>query len=242
MKLFFITLFLFSLTYSDRLDEILYKEWFEDVKFSEIDFLLQQEKWDVLDRIRMGHGAKEPVSQYSVAYLGMFGNIKDTSIVKDLDSIAESQATELPPCEYYCAYSFALKMLMLRHVNKDTVSFDKDDFAYYRGNVQALELLPFIEKYETVDLLTYFKEPSSVDLPAKAMEIIGDNSKGRIIWEAIIYTLASKGTDLNIANLLFSDLLKGYFHDASGDGTVNILTKALFVFISKNREAYNKSM
>lgn len=54
--------------------------------------------------------SKNVLSQYAILYIGLFGDQRDASLIKNVWNCDNLHAEELSPCEYYCAYEFAFAL------------------------------------------------------------------------------------------------------------------------------------
>ena len=164
--------------------------------------------------------------------LGVFGNIEDTTLLNRLFECEERLAEELPPCEYYCGYDFAGRMLRIRYGLRQPSQPDAGKWPLFNngkvGNLKVSSIGNILRPISEEALLASTENASL--RPKLPENIIGDLKDWQIemfYTFAVYYELAIRGRAQATRDELLRRLLYGYSRDASGDGSVNMLQEAI---------------
>ena len=179
-------------------------------------------------------------SQHAVILAGVYGGEEFRDGINKTWRCAKKQSKELPPCEYYCSYKFALDYLDIRFRGKNPGHFQKqfyianriDKIADYIENLTESELLNSVEnKHLRPDIPEAILRASAASPTDRATEM---NYK-----LAIYYWLGIRGRTIQSRDFLLLDLMEAYGHDASGDAVVNFAEPVLYQLayrLKANRE------
>lgn len=168
-------------------------------------------------------------SQHAVILAGVYGGEEFRDGINKTWQCDKKHSKELPPCEYYCSYKFALNYLDIRFRGKNPGPFQKqfyivnriDKIADYIENFTESELLDSVEnKHLRPDIPEAILRASAASPTDQVTEM---NYK-----LAIYYWLGIRGRTLQSRDFLLLDLIEAYGHDASGDAVVNFAEPVLY--------------
>ena len=179
-------------------------------------------------------------SQHAVILAGVYGGEEFRDGINKTWQCDKKHSKELPPCEYYCSYKFALDYLDIKFRGKNPGPFQKqfyianriDKIADYIESLTESELLDSVEnKHLRPDIPEAILRASAASPTDQVSEM---NYK-----LAIYYWLGIRGRTLQSRDFLLLNLLEAYGHDASGDAVVNFAEPVLYQLayrLKANRE------
>jgi hypothetical protein len=204
----------------------------------QISRLLSYDPNIVLKRIRELHSnfnckANENIlSQYAILYLGILGSLEDMKIINAVWECDNSSATELLPCEYYCAYEFSINLLSIKFKGEEPLVFKKEDLGYFANKettylqADSIEYL-LKDMSETALVKSIEKKSLRPKIPNKILDGLNDYQIEEFYKQAIYFVLSKKAKDIKTRDFIFKELLYYYFRDASG-GVVYDLQRVLY--------------
>ncbi|MCE5194779.1 MAG: hypothetical protein LLF28_04875 [Nitrospiraceae bacterium] len=247
----FTVLLLFSfstLAYSGDLSSILINtnKSYPGIEKENVSYLMSMPSHKVVKFIRETYREmnckefKNVPSQYAIAYLGMFGNFEDNLIIKSVLDCDNLHAAELEPCEYYCAYDFALNLLDIRFYKKGTPQLKIDEWPVFTNkNTSSLKVnsienkLAKLKEKELLQSLSNIKKRPK--LPLGVIEGMEDGQIKLFYQYSVYYELAKRAKKESTRNELFKEMLYLYFKDASGDGGVKVLERIIYLIEARRK-------
>jgi hypothetical protein len=213
----------------------------------DIEMLMSFQPPQVIKEIRKIYGKmnckkyKNVPSQWAIAYLGLFGDQKDAVIVKNVWTCDNLHSKELLPCEYYCAYKFALDLFDIRFkkraVPRLNIDSDWPMFANKRTSSLQVDSIGYLlEKLTEEEILQSLRDKTKrPTLPTQIIEGLTDVQINAFYKFAVYYRLAQYANKISTRDELFKELLYLYFRDASGDGGVNNLQQSILLIEERRR-------
>jgi hypothetical protein len=205
------------------------REQVERVLSLEMPLLLKHLR-KVFDIAECSPAGKIP-SQHAVILAGVYGGEEFRDGIEKTWQCDKRHSKELPPCEYYCSYKFALNYLDIRFRGKNPGPFQKE---FYVAN-RIDKIADYIENLTESELLDSLeKKHLRPNIPEAILRASAGSATDRIIEMnyklAIYYSLGMRGRTIQSRDFLLLDLLEAYGHDASGDAVVNFVEPILYQF------------
>ncbi len=240
---FFIILSLFVFCYgidNDRINKILFSNPCKYHLISQEDakWLLSNDNEAILSFIRSSFdpNKKENLlpSQQAILFLGLFGTLKDTSIILSTYNSEIDCKSELPPCEYYCSYNTAKTSLKIRF-SKGTPPPLQTAWPQWTSKIEItsiqddLNLVP-----EEIVAKSLFDKKKRIKFPDKIANEIDEEEKESFYDFSVYFNLYNRGKSITSIESILEKLLYLYGRDVSGDGGVLTLETVLFKILYRN--------
>ncbi|MBI5454567.1 MAG: hypothetical protein HY956_08075 [Deltaproteobacteria bacterium] len=178
--------------------------------------------------------SKNVLSSHAILYIGLFGEPGDASIIKDVWECNNLQQKELSPCEYYCAYEFALTLHDIRFNKRAIPMPDINRWPLFTNRFTAslkVDSVGGILATLTEDDLARSLHDKKLRpvLPSNITEGMDNSQIENFYRFSVYYQLTKVAQKESTRNELFKELLYLYIRDVSGDGGVTNLQDTLLL-------------